>query len=84
MENFKEKFTELKDYIDHSGQQDLADCVRYLEKVILPFSDKLEKACTAFYEELFEIDAETKEAIQEFTELTKTEYETEPSNGSAN
>jgi hypothetical protein len=66
MENFLEKFAELKEFIHHSGQQDLADCVDYIGDVILPFSDKMEKICTQYYEDLFELDCETKENIDNF------------------
>lgn len=58
MENFNEKFKDLKEYINHSGQFDLMECVDYIEKVILPHCMRMEKALDLLNDNLLEISGE--------------------------
>jgi hypothetical protein len=75
MEDFLEKFSQLREFIYHSGKQDLADCVDYIGDVILPFADKMEKLNVAFYEDLFELECETKENIDNFEKRVRIQKE---------
>lgn len=73
MQNFSEKFAELVEYVNHCGNEDLADCVRYLRDVLIPHCQRMENQLRQFEDVLYLMEDELTNDLHAFTEGRRPE-----------
>jgi hypothetical protein len=78
MENFTEKFAELKKFVDEMGFTDFMECVDYLDKVLIPHCKRMEEKWGEVESMVMEIDGELETDYELFQlgKLPKPEGET--------